>query len=148
MSTNTTVFLALLQAVQATLSGLPEVAGRIYTNADAAVRAENQPAIVLELGDDSSDRIDEITADVRVELVIGILTDADSPAAAADPIELAVMRRLADNPTLDGLLDRGLTRTQGVRRVLRQTEGTPALRQLRFACRTYANAADMTALQP
>lgn len=142
--TTDTIFKQIADAAVAQLAGLPEVQGRVFVDLDVALDPESLPAVAITPGDDSSTRVDDDTCDVRMELQIHILTQSTGALASVDPIEAAVHRRLMANPVLGDLLASSLKRVQGTRRVLRGTEGTPALRQITYECRSYVSARDMS----
>jgi hypothetical protein len=138
-----TIFKQIADAAAAALAGLPEVGGRVFVDLDSAIPPEQQPALVITPGDDSSTSIDEETYEIRMELQLGIVTNTSEPLASVDVIERAVHERLHGDAQLASLLAGVITRTQGTRRVLRNTEGLPALRQLTYTCRSYVSACDM-----
>lgn len=146
MDDNRTIFKRIADAAAATLQGLPEVGGRVYVDLDAALDPDRLPALLITLGDDSSELVDDDTCRVRVELQVAIVTESSNALASVDVVERAVYARMRGNPTLDDLLAGVLRRISGTRRVLRNTEGTPALRQLTYECKAFVSAADMASM--
>lgn len=131
------IFKRILDAAAATLEGLPEVYGRVYAELDVSLDPDQLPAINLTAGDDVTTLIDPDTYEVRMELQLHILVDSAQGLAQLSAIEQAAHLRLAGNPQLDDLLAGALRRTQGTRRLLRNTEGTPAHRQVTYECKCY-----------
>lgn len=141
-----TIFKRIADAAAATLAGLPEVSGRVYMDLDVALNPDQLPALAITPGDDTSTLIDSDTYEIRMELQIHILAESAGALASVDAIESAAHARLYQNSSLDDLLAGGLRRMQGSRRVLRNTEGTPALRQITYECKSYVSAADMAGM--
>jgi hypothetical protein len=140
------IFKRIADAAAAALAGLPEVGGRVYTELDVALQPDQLPAINVMPGDDTSNQLDSETTEIRMELQLHILTNTVGALASVSAVEQAAHLRLMADEALGGLLAVSLRRLQGSRRILRNTEGSPAHRLVIYECRCYVASGDLASL--